>query len=310
MTLPEDFAAFILTHGRPHAQQTLATLKTRGYTGRFYLVVDDEDETLAEYQKLYGDQVLVFSKRETLKTFDVGDNFGGPGSHSADRVIVFARNVVWDLAESLGHRYFIVLDDDYTSFRFRWNERLTHEWIEMTDLDSVLAAMLDWFRTLPEQVVTVAMSQGGDWIGGEAGQPYIHARRKAMNSFICDTRRRFEFPGRLNEDVNAYTEIQRRGLAMFTVFQVQLLQQPTQKQAGGMTDAYQDGGTYVKSFYSIMRCPSAARISYLHPRFGRVAGGVVRIHHRVTHNHCAPRIIPEAFQKKAGGSRSGVTRPS
>lgn len=300
MTLPDDFAVFILTHGRPHNQLTLATLKTRGYTGRCYLVVDDEDETLAEYQKLYGDQVIVFSKREALESFDVGDNFGATGSHIADRVIVFSRNANWDLAENLGHRYFIQLDDDYTSFRFRWNEHLTHEWIEMTDLDSVLTAMLDWFRTLPEQVVTVAMCQGGDWIGGEKGQPNIHARRKAMNSFICDTRRRFPFPGRLNEDVNAYTEVQRRGLAMFTLFQVQLLQQPTQEQAGGMTDIYQDGGTYVKSFYSVMRCPSAVKIDRLHPRFGRVAGGVPRIHHRVNHNHCAPKIIAETLQKKAG----------
>lgn len=293
MTLPEDFAAFILTHGRPHAQQTLATLKTRGYTGRCYLVVDDEDETLAEYQKLYGDQVLVFSKRETIEAFDIGDNFGGGGS-------CIPRNAIWDLAENLGHRHFVMLDDDYTSFRFRWNEHLSHEWIEMTDLDSVLAAMLDWFRTLPEQVVTVAMSQGGDWIGGEAGQPHIHARRKAMNSFICDTRRRFAFPGRLNEDVSAYTEVQRRGLAMFTLFQVQLLQKATQQETGGLTETYRDGGTYVKSFYSVMRCPSAVRVSYLHPRFGRFAGGVPRIHHRVTHDHCAPRVIPETCQKKAG----------
>ena len=295
MTLPDDFAAFILTHGRPHAQRTLTTIRKAGYTGRCYLVVDDEDETLAEYQKLYGDQVIVFSKREALDSFDVGDNFGGAGS-------CIPRNAIWDLAENLGHRYFIQLDDDYTSFSFRWNEHLTHEWIPMTNLDSVLAAMVDWFRTLPEQAVTVAMSQGGDWIGGASSKAHVnvYARRKAMNSFICDTRRRFPFPGRLNEDVNAYTEVQRRGLAMFTLFQVQLLQHPTQQDSGGLTETYRDDGTYVKSFYSVMRCASAVKIDRLHPRFGHVAGGVPRIHHRVNHNHCAPKIIPETLQKKAG----------
>ena len=117
-----------------------------------------------------------------------------------------------------------------------------------------------------------------------------------MNSFICDTRRRFTCPGRLNEDVNAYTEVQRRGLAMFTLFQVQLLQKETQQQAGGMTDAYLDSGTYVKAFHSVMRCPSAVRISYLRDRIGNDA----RIHHRVDYDHCAPRIIPETCQKKRG----------
>lgn len=289
MTLPDDFAAFILTHGRPHAQRTLTTIRKAGYTGRCYLVVDDEDETLAEYQKLYGDQVIVFSKREALDSFDVGDNFGGSGS-------VFPCNAIWDLAENLGHRYYIQLGDDYFQWRFRWNEHLTHEWIPITDLDAVLAAMLDWFRTLPEQAVTVAMSQGGDWIGGEDGHPTIYGKRKAMNSLICDTRRRFPFPGRMNEDVNAYTEVQRRGLAMFTLFQVQLLQQPTQQDSGGMTDTYREVGTYVKSFYSVMRCPSAVQISYLRDRIGNDA----RIHHRVKYDHCAPKIIPETLQKKAG----------
>lgn len=293
MTLPDDFAAFILTHGRPNRQRTLRWIQRQGYTGPVYLVVDDEDETLPEYQALYGGQVIVFSKQDTLGLFDVGDNFGGAGS-------CIPRNAIWDLAENLGHRYFIMLDDDYTEFRFRWNEHLTHEWIPMTNLDSVLAAMVDWFRTLPEQAVTVAMSQGGDWIGGTIGKPTITCKRKAMNSFICDTRRRFPFPGRLNEDVNAYTEVQRRGLAMFTLFQVQLLQHPTQQDSGGLTETYRDDGTYVKSFYSVMRCPSAVKIDRLHPRFGHVAGGVPRIHHRVNHNHCAPKIIPETLQKKAG----------
>lgn len=288
MTLPDDFAAFILTHGRPHAQSTLRTIRRVGYTGRCYLVVDDEDETLVEYQKLYGDQVIVFSKKETLEAFDIGDNFGGSGS-------CIPRHAIWDLAENLGHRYFIMLDDDYTHFHWRWNEHLIHEYVPITDLDSVFAAMLDWFRTLPEQVVTVATSQGGDWIGGEDANPIIWAKRKAMNSFICDTRRRFTFPGRLNEDVNAYTEVQRRGLAMFTLMQVQLVQKETQQQAGGMTETYRDGGTYVKSFYSVMRCPSAVQISYLWDPVNTYA----RIHHRVKYDHCAPKIIPETLQKKA-----------
>ena len=294
MTLPEDFAAFILTHGRPNAQSTLRTMRVAGYTGPCYFIVDDEDETLAEYQKLYGDQVIVFSKREIGEAFDIGDNFGDAGSWA--KTIFYARNANWDLAEKLGYRYFIMLDDDYFQWRFRWNEHLVHEWIPITDLDSVFAAMLDWFRTLPEQAVTVAMSQGGDWIGGEAGHPIILGKRKAMNSWICDTRRRFTFPGRFNDDVNAYTEVQRRGLAMFTLLQIQLLQQPTQQQGGGMTDAYLDSGTYVKSFHSVMRCPSAVRISYLRDRIGNDA----RIHHRVDYDHCAPRIIPETCQKKRG----------
>ena len=287
-----DFAAFILTHGRPNRQRTLRWIQRQGYTGPVYLVVDDEDETLPEYQALYGDQVIVFSKREAIASFDIGDNFVGVGS-------CIPRNAIWDLAENLGYRYFIMLDDDYTSFRFRWNKHLIREFIHITDLDTTWGTMLNWFKTTPPQVVTFAMSQGGDFIGGTIGKPTITCKRKAMNAFFCDTQRRFEFPGRLNEDVNAYTELQRRGFAFLTTWQVSLEQEATQQAGGGMTETYREVGTYVKSFYSVMRCPSAVRISYL--RDNR-EGGIPRIHHRVNYDHCAPKIIPETLQKKAMSS--------
>ncbi len=35
------------------------------------------------------------------------------------------------------------------------------------------------------------------------------------------------------------------------------LRDSTQQTTGGMTEAYQENGTYVKSFYSVMHMPSA-----------------------------------------------------
>ena len=60
----EDFCAFILTHGRPHKVHTYRTLKNYGYTGRVFIVIDDEDADGGEYRRIYGQDVLVFSKDE------------------------------------------------------------------------------------------------------------------------------------------------------------------------------------------------------------------------------------------------------
>ena len=79
------FVAFILTHGRPDRVLTYEKLRKHGYTGKIYIVCDDEDKTLPEYRKRFGD-VLVFSKSEIAKTFDEGDNFGDR------RAIIYARN--------------------------------------------------------------------------------------------------------------------------------------------------------------------------------------------------------------------------
>src|SRR5699024_11616996 len=63
------------------------------------------------------DLVLVFSKSEIARTFDEGDNFGDR------RAIVYARNACFELARQIGATHFIELDDDYTYFKFRFEDR-------------------------------------------------------------------------------------------------------------------------------------------------------------------------------------------
>jgi len=43
-----DFAALILTHGRPDRVHTYFALRNAGYTGRILIVIDNEDKTADE----------------------------------------------------------------------------------------------------------------------------------------------------------------------------------------------------------------------------------------------------------------------
>ncbi|CAM6218265.1 hypothetical protein ESCOCK354M_01855 [Escherichia coli] len=63
----DDFCAFILTHGRPDKVLTYRTLRRAGYTGKIFIVVDDEDKTRNQYMAEFGEQVLVFSKADNGK---------------------------------------------------------------------------------------------------------------------------------------------------------------------------------------------------------------------------------------------------
>ena len=60
------FAIFILTNGRPNNQYTLEFLR-KSFKGDVFLLCDNEDKTLKEYQKNYGEQVVVFNKNERRK---------------------------------------------------------------------------------------------------------------------------------------------------------------------------------------------------------------------------------------------------
>lgn len=199
------FVAFILTHGRPDRVLTYEKLRKHGYTGKIYIVCDDEDKTLPEYRKRFGD-VLVFSKSEIAKTFDEGDNFGDR------RAIIYARNACFELARQIGATHFIELDDDYTYFKFRFDDQLRWHGADVQDLDAVFDMLLDYFNSAP--MLTLAIGQGGDYIGGEKATRFndgIQPMRKAMNSFICSVDRPFQFVGRINEDVNTYVLLGSRG---------------------------------------------------------------------------------------------------
>lgn len=278
----ESFAAFILTHGRADRVYTYKTLRASGYTGRIVVVIDDQDGERAEYLKRYGDEVYIFDKAEAYKYTDVGDNRGDA------RGVVFARNACWNIARDLGLEYFVVLDDDYVDFRHKLDAAGNYiDKRDILDLDAVFDAMLDYFIATP--ALSIAMAQGGDFIGGKHGK-FERPKRKAMNSFICATSRPFQFYGRLNEDLTATAVLAPRGGLFLTIPHVALQQKQTQANPGGLTEMYLDAGTYVKSFYSVMYQPSSVQISILHSKHSR-------IHHKVHWRYTAPYIVSESARK-------------
>lgn len=287
MAMREDFCAFILSHGRPDRVHTYKTLLRAGYTGKVFIVIDDEDKTADEYRKQYGDKVLQFCKREYAEKLDEGDNSGKRIS------TIYARAAMFDLAPQVGCRYFIQLDDDYTDFSIRFNSKGDGCRLKITHLDDVLSAMLDFLIDTP--ALTICMGQTGELLGGtdQSGGNTRRLRRKAMNSFVCSVDRPWVMIGRMNEDVNTYVIGGLRGDLYFTALQVLLTQVQTQANAGGMSDLYLDTGTYVKSFYSVMYAPSCVKIGTL----GDHRSPHYRIHHKINWHHCAPKILREEWKK-------------
>jgi len=281
-----SFGVFILSGGRPDNVRTIETLRTRGYTGRWWIVNDDEDASSPEYVKRYGDRVLTFSKSRYRAETDEMDNFG------SGKVVVYARNACWDLAASLGLTHFLVLDDDYLNFEIRLDHRGVFGYWRMGDLDAAIEAFCDWLDETP--ALSIAMAQGGDWIGGKDNSKLRSciSLRKVMNSFFCRTDRPFKFPGRINEDVNAYVTLGSQGAFFYTHMAASLVQVQTQAQKGGLTGAYLEAGTYCKSFYSVMGSPSCVHVYAMGETHHR-------LHHRVSWGHAVPMVIRERHRKQA-----------
>ncbi len=282
-----DFAVFILTHGRAKKLVTVNTIKKAGYTGKWYLVLDDEDKTINEYRQIFGNEkILVFNKKDYADKIDEGNNFNDR------RATVHARNATFQLAKSLGIKYFILLEDDYTAFEYRYLSKCGKilKTILIKNLDKILSLHIEFFKNT--KFLSIALAQGGDFIGG-ANNMKAKERplmRKCMNSFICSTDREFGFIGQFNDDVNTYVMHGSRGGLFGTVPMVALHQLPTQKTKSGMTDVYLRYGTYCKSFTTVMMHPSGVRVAMLN-------SNNPRIHHSIKWANTVPVILSERHKK-------------
>ena len=280
----DDFAVFILTHGRPNNVITYNTLKKLNYNGKYYLVIDNEDKKGNEYIEKYGkENVVIFDKLKISKEFDTIDN------SEERKTVVYARNACFKIAKEKNIKYFLELDDDYNEFRVRYEKNGILSSAKIKDINELFNLMINFL--IKSGADTVALAQGGDYIGGVGSKVWKDKlSRKAMNTFFCTTDRQFNFIGRINEDVNTYTSRAIKGNLFFTIANVMINQMATQTNAGGMTDVYLDSGTYVKSFFTIITSPSCTKISTMGNKFKR-------IHHKILWNKCTPKIINEKWKK-------------
>lgn len=281
----DDFVVFILTHGRADNVYTYKALKRAGYTGKIILVIDNEDNDAEKYYSNYGkENVYMFDKIKKSKEVDSMD------LDSDRKAILYARCACFDIAKELGYTYFLELDDDYTNFRSRVVSGESLKTVYIKKFDELVDCTLDFLDV--SNAHTVALSQIGDFIGGKNSKVCKdRLTRKAMNAFFCRTDRRFNWSGKMNEDVTTYITLGSRGYLFFTVADVSIDQLSTQSLSGGMSEGYLNFGTYTKTFYTILSCPSCVKMYIM---------GVTnkRFHHVIDWDKAVPKIISDKYKKK------------
>ena len=148
--------------------------------------------------------------------------------------------------------------------------------------------LLDYYKSIDAK--SIALAQGGDFIGGSETTAVVRAKRKCKNSFICSAERPFQFVGRVNEDVNTYVWYQSLGHLFLTIPFVSIGQKQTQGNPGGMSELYLETGTYIKTFYTIMYSPSCVKV-------GLMGQAQRRIHHQIEWKNAVPCILDEKHRK-------------
>lgn len=274
-----DFAVFIITHKRPHNQMTVETLRKGGYTGRIWFVVDDEDNTVSEYEKIYGvENVKVFHKENN---FDLADNLT---DHKG--VPVYARNECFRIARDCGVSYFVQLDDDYPKIDYRYERGGKLLSKPVKSFDGVFEAMVRFLEN--EKISCVAFAVAGDYIGGLSGRFKDGLYRNTRNSFFCKIGSPTEFLGRINEDVTTPAMNNMLGRLFYTFMGVQVTLYDHKKNEGGSSEQYKEVDLYWNYFYPVLFIPSAIKL-----RYSKKSGFIKSI----SWSNLTPMVISEKWRK-------------
>lgn len=280
--MKQEYKIFILSYGRADKVYTYKTLLQGGIAKKdIYIVCSDDDKELSEYQKLY-DNVIIFSKEKARKYTDLMDNF------EKRNIVVFARNAIFEIVKRLNIGYFIVLDDDYDRFIFRrcFSNQLKE--FKVKFIKPIFEKCIAYLKNTT-LLNCFCLSQNGDFIGGVNSFDKINFKRKIMNVYFFRANTPIKFLGSLNEDLTASVYEGQRGKLMFTINDVAIHQKITQSNGGGLTEAYLDSGTYVKSFYSVIAAPNCVKISAMGSKD-------LRIHHKVDWNKAVPKLLRAEYE--------------
>ncbi len=279
-----DFAVFITTHGRANNQITLNTLKTLGYTGDLYLVIDDTDIQKDWYIEKYGvNNVLVFRKQLYVAKTDVCQPV------PSYKAVVFARNAVEDFARNMGYKYFMVVDDDVTNLRLRYDVNGSLKSAKLTGcIDDILQCIVQYIEETGVACVTFGFTN--TYRGGVASvRKFTSRNRFCAELFIRNVAKPVRWRANFVEDLVTSIDLGIRGdvCLQFVPIQLELCMSEGTRQ-GGMSEAYNSIGKY--KFYSMP--------SMIYPNCVSVVFDGAKWKTRTRAEYSVPKIISSRYRKE------------
>lgn len=241
-------AVFVLSHQRANKITTDMVLRKCGYTGKIYILVDDTDTQLNDYKEIFGDDCIVFSKMEQLKTTDSCDNFGNL------KTPLYARNYCFELAKQLNLDYFIMADDDITDLKYAYvNNKGDFIRSKITNIDGVINSLVT-FINASSNISSCSFAFSGEYFGGKNGK-YREGLGRTIQQFIlfkADSPARFL--SSKNEDLNI--SIANFDKLFFEVFDLCVVSPQRMTNEGGISYS----SMYENNMYSLMLMPSAIKL--------------------------------------------------
>lgn len=251
--LGNDFAVFILTHGRSHRQYSYELLKKINYTGKILFIVDSGDESRFDLIKRYGrENVVVFNKSDY--SVDIMDNSGDLSTP------IYAEKFMYEYARENGYSYFARMDDDVRDFRYKVEVDGVLKDDGIKSGDKIFEIMVDFMRGA--DMALFGPSRAGFYFGGSKNDAYMRGTDFNVSQLIlCSTKHEVRFRGKTYSDLLANLDVSTLGVPAFRTMYLCVRSPDEGSNEGGVKKSYdKDPSRYNSNFYAVMAHPSAVKI--------------------------------------------------
>lgn len=250
-------AIFICTHGRPDKQITLKALRDSGYTGKIYLVLDNEDESLAQYHSNLGmcDDFIFFDKQGII---DMTNTTSYPPNR---KTILYAKNACEIMAKRHNLDCFAMCDDDIPGFRYRYIENGSCKSLKITqNMDDIINAYMQFI--LSTDIVATSFGMAQFYFAGEnCFSPESMLKWRVPYTFVFrNARHKVDWVSDYGEDITTAIECANQGKFMMASPFVQMNLSPMGVGDGGMVELHKD--TFKLAEYGHVWHPTSEQIRY------------------------------------------------
>ena len=191
----DDFAIYVLSHKRAFNAGTMEMLAKYGYTGKAFVVIDDEDD-IDDYIKCYGkDKVLIFNKDSYMDKYDAMDNL-----HKRS-IAFYARNFINEHAIKSGLTYYGQFDDDILKLFHRYvDENGKFQRLEVNNVDDIFTSYLE-FMDSSDCIAGCCFALDSGYFGGAGGKFKNGMGRKIYQTMLLKVSQQVPWKGSHLEDM-------------------------------------------------------------------------------------------------------------
>lgn len=256
------FAVFITTHGRVDRVTTYGTLRRCGYTGKIYIVVDNEDEQLQRYLNRFSD-VLVFNKQ---LQFNKCDKVIATQQKAS---VTYARNAVEAYAKHFMLDAFMVVDDDITGFRYRWVDGDSVRSLAVSNgMDDVLSLYAQYI--IDHNIAVTSFAHMMFYISGTHNlSKRITEQREISQLFIRNTKFEIDWIGVMRQDILTNMVTAKMGMIWWVLPFITYDAEPmneTGENLGGMKEAYDNISEFRRTFLGVIVSPFCIKVGCANER--------------------------------------------